>query len=110
MNEHTVDLITSLGPVTADFSRSQLTGSGIAAVRTGPGFGINHHEYSGAVFLNGPGWAGPQRSSSGTSRGTGSVPGCHSRRPASRAAGNAPKNTASTLVSHTRVSAAPGQK
>jgi hypothetical protein len=57
LNEHTVDLIIPLGPVTADFSRSRLTGSDIAAVSTGPGFGINHHEYSGAVFLNGPGWA-----------------------------------------------------
>jgi hypothetical protein len=57
MKEHTVDLITPLGPVTADFSRGRLTGSDIATVSTGPGFGINHHEYSGAVFLNGPGWA-----------------------------------------------------
>jgi hypothetical protein len=57
MNEHTVDLTTPLGPVTADFSKSRLTGSDVAAVQTGPGFGINRHEYSGAVFLNSPGWA-----------------------------------------------------
>jgi hypothetical protein len=56
MNEHTVDLTTSLGPVTAQFGRSQLTGIGVATVTTGPGFGIKCREYSGTVFLNSPGW------------------------------------------------------
>jgi hypothetical protein len=56
MNEHTVDLITHLGPVTAAFSKSRLAGSDVVTVNTRPGFGINRHEYSGAVFLNSPGW------------------------------------------------------
>jgi hypothetical protein len=56
MNEHTVDLVTSLGPVTAEFSKGRLTGLDVAAVSTGPGFGINRREYHGEVFLNGPGW------------------------------------------------------
>ncbi len=56
MNQHTVDLITPLGPVTAEFSKGRLTGCDVAAVNTGPGFGINCREYSGAVFLNSPGW------------------------------------------------------
>jgi hypothetical protein len=56
MNEHTVALITSLGPVTAEFSKGRLTGSDVATVNTRPGFGINHHEYSGSVFLRSPGW------------------------------------------------------
>src|ERR1022692_4951626 len=56
MNEHTVDLITRLGPVTAEFSKGRLTGSEMATVNTRPGFGITRHEYSGAVYLNIPGW------------------------------------------------------
>ncbi len=56
MKEHTVELTTPLGPVTADFSKGPLTGCDVATVNTGPGFGINCHEYSGAVFLNSPGW------------------------------------------------------
>jgi hypothetical protein len=56
MNEHTVDLATRLGPVTAEFSKARLTGSDVATVNTRPGFGINRHEYSGTVFLNSPGW------------------------------------------------------
>jgi hypothetical protein len=56
MNAHTVDLITSLGPVTAEFSTGRLSGLDVAAVSTGPGFGINRREYRGEVFLNGPGW------------------------------------------------------
>lgn len=56
MNEHTVDLTTRLGPVTAQFSKGRLAGTDIVTVSTRPGFGINRHEYSGAVFLNGPGW------------------------------------------------------
>lgn len=56
MNEHTVDLSTPFGPVTAEFSKGRLTGSDLATVKTGPGFGVNRHEYSGAVFLNSPGW------------------------------------------------------
>jgi hypothetical protein len=56
VNEHTVDLATPFGPVTAEFSKSRLAGSDVAFVSTGPGFGINRREYSGAVYLNGPGW------------------------------------------------------
>lgn len=56
MNEHTVDLTTPLGPLTAEFSKGRLTGSDVARVHTGPGFGINCREYFGAVFLIGPGW------------------------------------------------------
>jgi len=56
MHEHTVDLTTPFGPVTAQFSKGRLTGSDIAAVSTGPGFGINYHEYSAEIFLNSPGW------------------------------------------------------
>lgn len=56
MDEHTVDLTTPPGPVTAQFSKGRLAGSEVATVNTGPGFGINRHEYSGAVFLNSPGW------------------------------------------------------
>jgi hypothetical protein len=56
MHEHTVDLITAFGPVTADFSKGRLTGSDIATVSTGPGFGINRHQYSAEIFLNSPGW------------------------------------------------------
>jgi hypothetical protein len=56
MNEHTVDLTTPLGPVTAGFSKGRLTGSDVATVNTRPGFGISCHEYTGAVFLNSPGW------------------------------------------------------
>lgn len=56
MNEHTVELTTPLGPVTAEFSKGRLTGSDVARVRTGPGFGINCREYFGAVFLISPGW------------------------------------------------------
>ena len=59
MNEHTVDLITSLGPVTAEFSKSRLAGSDVALVSTGTGFGIDRHEYAGAVYLHGPGWTEP---------------------------------------------------
>jgi hypothetical protein len=51
-----VDLATSLGPVTVQFGKSQLTGTYIATVTTGPGFGIKCREYSGTVFLNSPGW------------------------------------------------------
>jgi hypothetical protein len=56
MNKHTVDLITPLGPVTVEFGKARLTDSDVAAVTTRPGFGIHRHEYSGAVFLNSPGW------------------------------------------------------
>ncbi len=56
MNEHTVDLTTPFGQVTAEFSKGRLTGSDLATVSTGPGFAINRHEFSGAVFLNSPGW------------------------------------------------------
>jgi len=56
MNEHTVELITCLGPVTAAFSKGRLTGADVVTVNTRPGFGINRREYSGAVFLNSPGW------------------------------------------------------
>ena len=56
MNEHTVDLSTALGPVTAEFGKSRLTGAYVAAVRTGPGFGLGDREYRGAVFLHSPGW------------------------------------------------------
>ena len=56
MHEHTVDLTTPFGPVTAEFSKGRLTGSDIAIVSTGPGFGINHHEYWAEIFLNSPGW------------------------------------------------------
>ncbi len=56
MTDHTVDLSTPLGPVTAEFSKGRLTGADVAAVNTGPGFGINRREYNGAIFLNSPGW------------------------------------------------------
>lgn len=56
MREHTVDLTTPLGPVTATFTRGRLTGSAVATVSTRPGFGINHRQYSGSVCLSGPGW------------------------------------------------------
>lgn len=56
MNEHTVDLNTALGPVTAEFSNGQLIGSPVALVNTGPGFAVNCHQYSGSVFLHSPGW------------------------------------------------------
>jgi hypothetical protein len=56
MNEHTVDLTTALGPVTAQFGKSQLTGIDMVTVTTGPGFGIACREYSGTVFLSSPGW------------------------------------------------------
>jgi hypothetical protein len=59
MNDHTVDLSTPFGPVTAEFSKGRLTGSDVAVVNTGPGFGINQCEYSGAIFLNSPGWIEP---------------------------------------------------
>jgi hypothetical protein len=42
--------------VIATFSKGRLSGSDVAAVHTGPGFGINRRRYSGAVFLNSPGW------------------------------------------------------
>ena len=47
MNEHTVELTTPLGPVTAEFSKGRLTGADVASVRTGRGFGINCREYFG---------------------------------------------------------------
>ena len=56
MHEHTVDLTTPLGPVTATFSKGRLTGSDVATVSTGRGFGICSHEYSGVLCLSGPGW------------------------------------------------------
>jgi hypothetical protein len=56
MNEHTADLSTALGPVTAEFSKGQPTGSPVAMVSTGPGFAINCHQYDGSVFLHSPGW------------------------------------------------------
>jgi len=56
MHEHTVDLTTPLGPVTAAFTQGRLTGSDVATVSTGPGFGINHRQYSGTVRLSSPGW------------------------------------------------------
>ena len=56
MNEHTADLSTRLGPVTAQFSKGRLTGIDIVTVSTRPGFGINRHEYSGEVLLSSPGW------------------------------------------------------
>jgi hypothetical protein len=56
MHEHTVDLSTPLGPVTAAFTPGRLTGSDIATVSTRPGFGINHRHYSGTVRLGSPGW------------------------------------------------------
>ncbi len=56
MREHTVDLTTPLGPVTATFTRGRLTGSAVATVSTRPGFGINHRQYSGSVCLSSPGW------------------------------------------------------
>lgn len=56
MLEHTVDLTTPLGPVTATFRKARLTGSDVATVSTGPGFGICRHQYSGVLCLSGPGW------------------------------------------------------
>ena len=56
MNEHTVDLTTPLGPVTAEFGKCRLAGSDVAIVTTGPGFSVNRHEYAGAVYLHSPGW------------------------------------------------------
>jgi hypothetical protein len=56
MHEHTVDLTTPLGPVTATFRKGRLTGSDVATVSTGPGFGICSHQYSGVLCLSGPGW------------------------------------------------------
>jgi hypothetical protein len=56
MHEHTVELTTPLGPVTATFRQGQLTGSDVATVSTGPGFGISGHQYSGVLCLSGPGW------------------------------------------------------
>ena len=56
MHEHTVDLTTPLGPVTAAFTQGRLTGSDVATVSTRPGFGINHRQYSGTVRLSSPGW------------------------------------------------------
>lgn len=56
MNEHTVDLSTPLGPVTAEFSKGRLAGSDVAIVSTRPGFGIDRHEFSGTILLTGPGW------------------------------------------------------
>ncbi len=56
MHDHTVDLTTPLGPVTAVFSTGRLTGADVVTASTGPGFGINHRQYSGAVCLSGPGW------------------------------------------------------
>ena len=56
MHEHTVDLTTPLGPVTATFHHGRLTGSDVATVSTGPGFGIGNHQYSGVLCLSGPGW------------------------------------------------------
>ena len=56
MREHTVDLTTPLGPVTATFTRGRLNGSDVATVSTGPGFGINRRRYCGTVCLSGPGW------------------------------------------------------
>ena len=56
MHDHSVDLTTPLGPVTAVFSTGRLTGADVVTVSTGPGFGINHRQYSGAVCLSSPGW------------------------------------------------------
>jgi hypothetical protein len=56
MDEQVVDLTTSLGPVTAEFSKSWLTGEVVATVCTRPGFAINRHGYAGALFLTGPAW------------------------------------------------------
>ena len=56
MNEHIVDLTTALGPVTAEFSKSWITGDVVATVCTRPGFAINRHGYAGALFLSGPAW------------------------------------------------------
>lgn len=56
MHEHTVDLTTPLGPVTAVFSKGRLTGSDVATVSTGPGFGINCRQFSGVLRLSSPGW------------------------------------------------------
>lgn len=39
MREHTVELATPLGPVTATSRKGRLTGYDVATVRTGPGFG-----------------------------------------------------------------------
>jgi hypothetical protein len=56
MHEHTVDLTTPLGPVTATFRKGRLTGADVATVSTGPGFGICSRQYSGVLCLSGPGW------------------------------------------------------
>jgi hypothetical protein len=56
MDEHTVDLTTPLGPVTATFSRGRLADIDVAIVNTGPGFAIGRHEYAGTIFLGSPGW------------------------------------------------------
>jgi hypothetical protein len=56
MHEHTVELTTPLGLVTVTFSKGRLTGSDVATVSTGRGFGICSHEYSGVLCLSGPGW------------------------------------------------------
>jgi hypothetical protein len=54
MHEHTVELTTPLGPVTATFRKGRLTGSDVATVSTGRGFGICSHQYSGVLCLSGP--------------------------------------------------------
>jgi hypothetical protein len=56
MDEHIVDLTTALGPVTAEFSKSWITGAVVAMVCPRPGFAINRHRYTGALFLNAPTW------------------------------------------------------
>jgi hypothetical protein len=56
MHEHTAELTTPLGPVTATFRKGRLTGSDVATVSTGPGFGISRHQYTGVLCLSGPGW------------------------------------------------------
>lgn len=56
MHEHTVDLTTPLGPVTATFRKGRRTGADVATVSTGPGFGICSHQYSGVLCLSSPGW------------------------------------------------------
>ena len=56
MHEHTVDLSTPCGPVTADFGKGRLTGGDVVTVRPRPGFGIGHREYRGQVLLVSPGW------------------------------------------------------
>jgi hypothetical protein len=59
MDEHTVDLSTPLGPVTVHFGKGRLTGTDVATVCAGPGFGIGHREYHGEIVLTSPGWAEP---------------------------------------------------